>query len=306
MANPCEYTFLWETRLVCPIEIQEVKACNITDEATGYTYDLIPLTTHHNNLYTVMGTDGNNYTLTLCGALSGKSSECHDDGTAVCQSLGSGRNYNSGKYSAMELTYVDESLSLYYRDGEKCSKGDVRTTQIDFLCDRLVAGDDYFGSPTFVSESSHCHYLFQWSTPLACAPAELECVASGGKYNLKPLMEKRNWLISGQNGQQIVIGGCQAIDSTDIPECAPSVKVGACQYTPNNANSSNHGDILGYLTGDLVEVEEGHLKLSYHNGKMCPGKGRRSVVNVHFHCKPSAGAVRNVIIVHIYHCTCTV
>ena len=289
--------FLWETRIACPIKKEVAKkACNITDTATGYTFDLAPLKKHHNNRYTVVGTDSSNYTITLCDVLG--QSNCKGNGTSVCQST-SKHHFSSGKYTSMELTYVEGSLTLFYRGGDNCSNGDIRTTEIDFLCDRL-AGDDYFGQPKFVSESSHCHYLFEWATPLACPPAELSCVAGGGKYNLKPLMEKRNWFVSGgNNGELYVIGGCQAIDSSSIPQCAPSVDVGACLYTPTS--NETQGDVLGYLTGDLVEVSEGHLKLSYHNGKMCPDEGLRSVVNIHFHCKPQGGAVSPLIYcIHVH------
>ena len=272
---------------MCPLEVEVVKACNITDDATGYTFDLGPLKKHHNNLYTVTDDSNHTFSLTLCGVLS--ESKCSGKNVAVCQTVNSDRHVIGGTYSSMELTYLDGSLSLYYREGDSCSNNAHRVTEIDFLCDRF-AGDDYFGQPQFVSESSHCHYVFEWPTPLACPPDELSCLAVGGKYNLKALMEKRNWFVSGNDGLQYVIGGCQAIDTTNIPECAPSVKVGACLYTPDSGES---GDVLGYLTGDLVEVSEGHLKLSYHNGKMCPNQGIRSIVNVHFHCTPGGGAVSN-------------
>ncbi len=271
---------------MCPIEVETVKGCNITDEATGYTFDLAPLKKHHNNLYTATDDSNHNYTFTLCDVLT--ESKCTGNDIAVCQSVNSDRYVSSGKYSSMELTYVDKNLFLFYKDGDSCSGNDSRTTEIDFICDRF-AGDDYFGEPKFVSESSHCHYKFEWATPLACPPDELSCLALGGKYDLQPLMEKRNWFVSGDDKEyQYVIGGCQSIDSTDIPQCAPSVKVGACLYAPDK---STHGDVLGYLTGDLVEVSEGHLRLSYHNGKMCPELGLRSTVNVHFHCMPGIGAV---------------
>ena len=275
--------------MVCPVEREVVRACNITDHVTGYTFDLQPLKTHNNNLYTVEGVQGTkkiSFNLTLCDILTKESSACSGEKISVCQTDSNGHHHSSGSYTGMNLTYIEENLILTYTGGESCSKGDSRTTEIDFLCDRSL-GDDYFGHPKFVSESSHCHYLFEWPTALACPPTTLTCLAGGGKYNLQPLLETRNWYVSGIGGLMYVIGGCQSIDASSIPECAFSVDVGACLYTPS---SGKKGYILGYVTGDLVEVSEGHLRLSYHNGRMCPS-GIRSVVNIHFHCKAGGGAV---------------
>ena len=53
--------------------------------------------------------------------------------------------------------------------------------------------------------------------------------------------------------------------------------MGACRY--NTTGKS----VLGYLTGNIVEEDEGVLRLEYHNGDPCPGGGK-SMVHVHFTC----------------------
>ncbi len=45
-----------------------------------------------------------------------------------------------------------------------------------------------------------------------------------------------------------------------------------------------------YVTGDLVTVREGLLRLTYYNGDKCEN-GRSSVVFVEFKCDPDVGAV---------------
>ncbi len=45
------------------------------------------------------------------------------------------------------------------------------------------------------------------------------------------------------------------------------------------------------MTGDLVEVEEGLLRLIYYNGDKCEN-GKAGVVNIEFKCNEDVGAVR--------------
>ena len=302
ISNPCEFVFIWETRIVCPVkEIVVKKSCNVTDPATGYTFNLDPLKTHNNNIYKVNGGD-TNYTLTICDVLPDSKSPCVNEShykISVCQTDSAHHSHSSGNYSSMELVYIENTLSLTYKGGDSCSVGS-RITEIDFICDRFAI-DNYFGEPSFVSESSHCHYLFEWPTALACPPTALTCTAGGGKYDLQPLLATRNWHISSSDGREYVIGGCQSIDADAIPECSFSVGVGACLYTPN---SGSPGDILGYVTGDIVVIGDGHLQLSYHNGKLCPDVGLRSVVEIHFYCNKDIDGVCVSVCVCVCVCAC--
>ena len=56
-----------------------------------------------------------------------------------------------------------------------------------------------------------CEYSFEWPTLLACPHKELECVAAGGKYDLRPLLHYRNWMVTTSGDYSIVVGGCRYI-----------------------------------------------------------------------------------------------
>ncbi len=65
--------------------------------------------------------------------------------------------------------------------------------------------------PRYLNESE-CAYSFEWATPLACEPRELQCVAAGGKYDLTPLLGNQHWVVdTGEVGGEYVyvIGGCR-------------------------------------------------------------------------------------------------
>lgn len=274
------------TRVACPIRKETTKECKITDTTTGYTFHIDQLKSHQ-SIYNIYDTVGHtHYTLALCGALQASDSRCASDkgGTAVCQVDSLNHTHNSGVYSTMTLTYVEESLKLNYLGGQICSDGHARMTEIDFVCDRKF-GDSFYGVPVFDSESSHCHYLFVWHTPLACLPAKIECIAGGGAYDLRPLMQTRNWYVNTDHGQ-FVLGVCQPI-SNDQP-CTDKSGVGACLVAPGSG--TNNGTVYGYMTGDLVVVGNGQIQLTYHNGESCSG-GFRKVTVINFLCNSKADPV---------------
>ena len=69
----------------------------------------------------------------------------------------------------------------------------------------------------------------------------------------------------------------RSLDIREVPNCPQVPGMGACRY--NTTGKS----VLGYLTGNIVEEDEGVLRLEYHNGDPCPGGGK-SMVHVHFTC----------------------
>ena len=232
------------------------------------------------------------YNVTACGPLAGSGSggtggsgPCSGD-TPLCQVDSNGVAHSLGQVSTQQLTYFEGSLTLTYSGGEKCRRtGKDRTVEINLECDRSV----YIGTPKYVQEDN-CSYTFVWPTALACPPRELQCVAQGGKYDMRPLLQQRNWLVdAGKSGNVYKIGGCRALDIKAAPECSQQDGVGACRYTMTKDGPAN-AKVLGYVTGELVETGEGELSLTYHNGDTC-SEGRSSLVHVHFRCSPGKGAV---------------
>lgn len=267
--------------MACPISSNVTsKFCNVTDVATGYTFNLEPLRAHR-HIYTVNDTLTNSqYFVTVCDFFKKEESHCGTDGIAGCQIDSHNNSHVTGQYSSMTLSYQEGSITLLYSGGEPCSTGN-RTTEIDFVCDRS-ARDDYFGYPKSVNEPKHCHYLFTWSTALACLPITLDCVADGGAYDLRPLMQTRNWNVDTSKGKA-VLSVCQPV--SDSVRCPHSFGVGACIGST----------VLGYVTGDLIVISDGVLQLSYHNGDTCSDSGLRKITVITFHCNRRAGAVSKMI-----------
>ena len=237
----------------------------------------------------MQGSDGVSWRVTVCGALQGGGEGGEGgcgDGVPICQADSHGVHHSCGSLGSQQLRYFEGSLTMAYTGGDKCNHVSVeRSSEISFECDR----SNYTGAPAFVSEVD-CVYTFVWPTALACPPRELECVVAGGKYDLRPLLDSRNWLVSKAEGvggdYQYVIGGCSSIDFKELPKCPQIPGVGACRY-----HSDKQGTALGYVTGDLNEESEGVLHLDYHNGEQC-ASGQSSLVHVQFICAKGKGLVR--------------
>ena len=81
----------------------------------------------------------------------------------------------------------------------------------------------------------------------------------------------------------------------ELARCPQKPGMGACRYSNNREVS---GEVLGYVTGNIVEEEEGSLKLMYSSGERCSG-GRARMVHVEFQCGQSAGAVSAVVFAYL-------
>ena len=260
--------------------------CTVTDPATGYEFDLSPLHSAGAGHFTVAD-QKTLYNITACGPLGGGNSPCAGD-TPLCQVDSNGVAHSLGQLSTQRLTYFEGSLTLTYSGGETCRRtGKDRTVEIDLDCDRSV----YIGTPRYVEEDN-CSYTFVWPTALACPPRELQCVAAGGKYDMRPLLQQRNWVVDSPRGNSrgtYVVGGCRSLDAAALPLCPQQYGMGACRYSASK-EGPNESKVLGFVTGELVESGEGELTLTYHNGDTC-ADGKSSMVRVHFRCSPGKGAV---------------
>ena len=99
---------------------------------------------------------------------------------------------------------------MEYSGGDTCSNNKNRSVRINFECDRTASMSN---GPHYLAESA-CAYSFEWPTPLACLPQELECVAAGGKYDLTPLLGQHNWEVDTAavgGAFKYVIGGCRSV-----------------------------------------------------------------------------------------------
>ena len=128
----------------------------------------------------------------------------------VCQTDSNGKSHACGLKNTQQLVYFDGSLYLKYQNGDRCHGNQKnRSVLINLECDRTA--NVTTSIPRYLQETG-CAYSFEWPTPLACPPRELECVAGGGKYDLTPLLGNRKWIVdTGEVGGAFVyvLGGCR-------------------------------------------------------------------------------------------------
>ena len=209
-ANPCQYTFLWETTWACPVQPVSSSSCRLPVPQLNYTFDLSPLTpsppAQAQSYYSVSAEENVEFHLSLCTPLN---HTCHgQDGVAVCQNASTGHDFSCGLHSTQRLQYFDGSLTLSYDHGDKCSRSNTtRSVRINLECDRSTE----VGDISYIREES-CSYSFVWPTALACLPLTLSCEAAGGKYDLTPLLQNQVWSVSegaDKGGYEYVLGGCR-------------------------------------------------------------------------------------------------
>ena len=184
------------------------QSCNVTDPETGYVFDFSPLHTATRDHYTLAAGDESehSFNLTVCGKLN---HTCNSlESATACQHTAQGKDFKCGDFGSQTVRFFDGSITISYGGGEVCKHNKrARSVLVNLECDRSV----YIGEPRYVRESD-CEYSFEWPTALACPPRELECVAEGGKYDLRPLFDGRSWVVnteSSDDGYRYLIGGCK-------------------------------------------------------------------------------------------------
>ncbi len=212
-ASPCDYLFTWETVYACPIHPITSQTCSVSNPS-GFTFDLSPLSYINSTLsyFPIDTPSGHTYHVSICNPLNHPCMTAEDNGTvAVCQIDSSHKPHQCGLSNTQTLTYFDGSLTMNFIGGDQCHHNNKnRSVLINFECDRTLV--DYKGYPRFISENEDCGYTFDWPTALACPPQELQCLASGGRYNLQPLLQQQVWSVRGLgDGYSYVIGGCRYV-----------------------------------------------------------------------------------------------
>jgi hypothetical protein len=174
--DDCVYRFEWATDVVCwdekrqttggggggevtPSPATELR-CDYTDEVSGRTIDLSPLSSGEANYKTTVvdGDDTYVYHINVCRSLAESGDpnkpfidECApSNGVSGCQTkLGDPTFMKSlGKPASPTSGPDTDVFSLAYKGGTDCSAG-KRAMRIDFVCDPTAGA----GTPTFLSES---------------------------------------------------------------------------------------------------------------------------------------------------------
>ena len=74
---------------------------------------------------------------------------------------------------------------------------------------KLILCHQCFFCHDLPSQEVDCEYSFVWPTLLACPHKELECVARGGRYDLRPLLHYHNYMVTTSGDYTIAVGGCR-------------------------------------------------------------------------------------------------
>jgi hypothetical protein len=73
----CTYIFWWDNHIACPQNTTHLitqDSCMVTDETTGHTFDLRPLSNVTNDLLQDVDQDGNTYYVGICNLLQNSKS----------------------------------------------------------------------------------------------------------------------------------------------------------------------------------------------------------------------------------------
>ena len=222
-----------------------------------------------------------NYSINVCRKLVGACGSTTN--AAACQK--STTDVNSAKSLGVTSKKIEvglKSFTITYAGGDKCSDGSARQVVLQFVCNRAT----HVSTLTEVAEASHCQYAFTLSTPLACRPAEVPCVASdaAGTYDLSPLAKiDGHWTATGtgdSRSQSFFINVCRSVSG--VSGCPAGV--GACQL---DGAGKYHG--TGYVLSSPIVVDGGVVVLRYHNGEYCHHAKLPRVTTIKFSCGVGAG-----------------
>ncbi|KAL5265715.1 hypothetical protein ACHWQZ_G006428 [Mnemiopsis leidyi] len=151
----CTYNIVWRTAHACPVTPIHDVGCKL--QARGTNYDLSPLA--GKDYYA--DKDNHRYALRVCGNIP---DGCSGNAASGCiTDTASPRAWSMGSYHEGNLVWDDTGLTMLYNGGSQCSKGQVRSTKILFVCDKN-AGE---GAPV-ITETFYCFYSFIWRTKYAC------------------------------------------------------------------------------------------------------------------------------------------
>ncbi|XP_067429257.1 cation-independent mannose-6-phosphate receptor [Thunnus thynnus] len=186
-----------------------------------------------------------------------------------------GASYNLGYVQSSPQVADDGSISIVYRNGDKCGETNRYSTRIIFLC------DDNPGSPVF-DRIDGCEYVFIWRTSEACPIRKSqgeECQVrdprSGYKFNLSSLKGKDYAIRNEKYIYHLAV--CGELQR-DVCTHSGSYPVSSCQ-----ADGSKH-KIAGRVNQVLSYVGD-QLILKYTGGETCHKIYNRST-EIYFSCHP--------------------
>ncbi|XP_041951218.1 cation-independent mannose-6-phosphate receptor-like isoform X1 [Alosa sapidissima] len=279
----CTADFIWHTKAACAIESAKDsnQTCTITDPNTDFVFDLHPLATKTG--YKAEGI-GRTFLLNICGAAPDCGTE--EGAEAAGCELDEGKPMGQvGVEKTLEFS-TEGQLKLTYKGDMDESTGIRNAFTISFVCDADSAGSLKLVKAE-MGTGAH-HVFFEFATPLACAPATVDCQvidSHGNEYDLSDLSQDNTPYkpidTSDQaKSQKFFLSVCKPLPRV---EGCPGGALGAC------AIINGRGLNLGYVQSSPQPASDGSVSIVYRGGDPCGTKGRHST-RIIFICDDSLGS----------------
>ncbi|XP_069788171.1 cation-independent mannose-6-phosphate receptor [Narcine bancroftii] len=250
--------------------------CLVTDTA-GNEYDLSELAKDKDPWIAVDTTeDGKRRTfyLNVCKPLPPVDG-CPGGAVGSCVKYAD-KNQNLGYVQMRPQAGIDGSLSIVYRNGDKCKDNQQYSTRILFQC------DDVSGSPVF-EDDNECEFLFVWRTPAACPIRRAQgenCEVKDPKYgyvlDLHPLANE-----DYQVKVDVYTYYFRVCDQLRGIKCGSDTRVQADPVSACQVEGNTH-KIAGRFTQNLTYEDE-LIMINYTRGDVCHKIYERSTA-IMFYC----------------------
>lgn len=285
--DPCSYTFIWETDLVCSDadpSITEVPCYVETDN--GEIVDLSPLVSSVMNWKAL--DEGNQYTatdqyyLSVCRPLvrtEDLPKGCNTESSGACQQQTDKSSPPLSLGMPTSPQYKSGEILMTYEFGDKCAETDIpNKAQIFFTCPASV--DKGLGSPKFRGKIN-CVSIFDWDTTAACPivtrhSSSCRVVDENDNEFDVSVLKNIKYKVMLRN-ERYDFGVCGS-----IIKCGDSSASAVCR-TDLKDSSKNKATVLATKTTG-VTVTDGQVMVSYESAN----DDHAVTVITTFVCNPSA------------------
>ncbi|XP_060907562.1 cation-independent mannose-6-phosphate receptor [Labrus mixtus] len=283
MYQNCTANFIWETRAACAIKTTKNNSCAVVDPNTGFEFNLQLLASKTGYRTNANGKD---FLVNICS----DAPEC-GQGMAGCE-IDEGHPVSPVGVEKTLQYSTDSLIKLTYKGPLDTPTATRDTFTINFVCNRT----SHPGSLKLLEEelSTLPHHvvhnvLFEFSTPLVCIPAPVDCQiidSHGNEYDLSHLIrdaEDSPWVAIETDAAQS--------RSFYINVCKPLPQVGNCPEGPLGACAVIDGKSLnlGYVQSSPQAAEDGSISIVYQNGDQC-GPTSHYSTRIIFQCDDHPGS----------------
>ena len=195
----------------------------------------------------------NRYPLKVCGNI-GTGCSCNAASDCVVDT-GSYNAWSMGSYHEGNLVWDDARLTMIYNGGSQCSKGQVRSTKILFVCDKNTG----IGTSE-MTETYNCFCSFVWRTKRACPTTEgSTCAKYGTDGELFDLSQLGNRAVPWKpergpgvvQDEDLIMSVCGEMTQYPVSLCRKEVIDGETTYKPL-ASLSEHFKINADKSTELT------------------------------------------------------